>query len=130
MKRILLSVVLASAAAGAHADWAKVDHPSKDFSLYVDRDTLKTAGVGIMQMWHLLDYGQPQQIDGKAFLSVKGQDEYDCDKQMRRDVLYLWHEGPMGNSHNVKAAYKPGPWTKPEAGSHDASLLAIACPAK
>lgn len=130
MKRILLSVVLASAAAGAHADWTKVDHPSKELSLYIDRDTLKTAGVGIMQMWHLVDYGQAQQIDGKPFLSVKGQDEYDCDKQMRRDVLYLWHEGPMGNSHNVKAAYKPGPWTKPEPGSYDESLLAIACPAK
>jgi uncharacterized GH25 family protein len=130
MKRILLSVVLASVAAGAHADWMKVDHPSSEFSLYIDRDTLKTAGVGIMQMWRLVDYAQAQQIDGKPFLSVKGQDEYDCDKQVRRDVLYLWHEGAMGNSHNVKAAYNPGPWTKPEPGSHDESLLAIACPAK
>lgn len=130
MKRILLSVVLASAAAGAHADWTKVDHPSKDFSLYIDRDTLKPAGVGIMQMWHMLDYAQAQQIDGKPFRSVKGQDEYDCDRQVRRDILYLWHDGPMGNSHNVKSAYKPGPWIKPEPGSPSEALLAVACPAK
>jgi hypothetical protein len=130
MKKMLLSVVLVGAAAGAHADWTKVDHPSSEFSLYVDRDTLKSSGVGLMQMWHMLDYPQAQRIDGKPFLSVKGQDEYDCDKRVRRDVLYLWHEGGMGGSHSVKSAYKPGPWIKPEPGSHDESLLAIACPAK
>ncbi|MCM0043934.1 MAG: hypothetical protein NBV65_04815 [Burkholderiaceae bacterium] len=130
MKQMLLSVVLVGAAAGAHADWTKVDHPSSEFSLYVDRDTLKSSGVGLMQMWHMLDYPQAQKIDGKPFLSVKGQDEYDCDKRVRRDVLYLWHEGGMGGSHSVKSAYKPGPWIKPEPGSHDESLLAIACPAK
>lgn len=130
MKKMLLSVVLVGAAAGAHADWTKVDHPSSEFSLYVDRDTLKSSGVGLMQMWHMLDYPHAQKIDGKPFLSVKGQDEYDCDKRVRRDVLYLWHEGGMGGSHSVKSAYKPGPWIKPEPGSHDESLLAIACPAK
>lgn len=127
MKRLLISVVLASAAASAHADWARVEHASGEYALYVDRDTLKTSGVGMVQMWHLLDYASAQEIDGKPFRSLKGQDEYDCDKRMRRDVLHLWHQDGMGNSHNVKSAYKPGPWVAPEPGSAAEALLKVAC---
>lgn len=127
MKRLLFPLVLITAATAAQADWTRVEHASDDFTLYVDRDTLKNSGVGLFQMWHLFDYPAAQEVDGKPFRSLKGQDEYDCDKRMRRDVLHLWHQDGMGNSHNVKAAYKPGPWTAPEPGSAAEALLRVAC---
>ncbi len=127
MKRLLFPFILAVTASGAHADWTRIDHASGDYALYVDHETKKSSGVDLVQMWHLLDYTAQQEVDGKPFRSLKGQDEYDCGRRMRRDVLHLWHVDGMGNSHNVKSAYKPGPWTPAEPGSAAESLLRVAC---
>ncbi len=127
MKKLLLPLILATAASAAHADWSKLEHASEEFSLYVDRDSRKSSGVGLFQMWHLLDYKTSQEVDGKPFRSLKGQDEYDCDRRVRRDVLHMWHQDGMGNSHNVKSAYKPGPWLAPEPGSAAETLMRVAC---
>ncbi len=130
MKKILATLSLALMAASAHADWARVDHPSKDLAVYIDRDSLKKSGVGLVQMWHLYDYASPQDYSGRPYMSVKGQYEYDCDKRVRRDLLNFFHTDGMGNNKMVQAEYKPGPWIKPETGSTDELLVGIACGTK
>ena len=127
MKKIFATVTLALLATQAHADWVRVDHPSDQLAVYIDRDSLKSVGVGIVQMWHLYDYKAAQDLSGQAYMSVKGQDEYECDKGARRDMLSFYHTGGMGNNKMVQAVYKPGPWVKPEAGSVDEALVRIAC---
>ena len=78
-------------------------------------------------MWHLVDYAKAQDYDGKPFRSIKGQNEYHCGKGEQRDTLHLWHQGEMGSSHMVQAAYKPGPWIVPAEGSIEHSLMRVAC---
>ncbi len=133
MKTIFLSVSLfftLFAAANAHADWVRVEHAGKELSLYLDPDTREDSGHGTTKMWHLLDYPVAQEIDGKAFSSMKGQDEYDCAKGLSRELLHLWHRDAMGNSQMVNAAYVPTAWLAPESGSVGQTLLQLACKAK
>jgi uncharacterized GH25 family protein len=130
MKKILLSlslsVSLLMVSAAAHADWVRVEHSAQDLALYMDPETLK-AENGTTKLWHLVDYQTVQQIDGKDFRSFKAQDEYDCAKGVRRELLYLWHAEPMGNSRMVQALYVPSAWTKPEQGSLNQTLMQKVC---
>ncbi len=127
MKKILALLSLAVLATQAHADWTRVDYPSKEVTVYIDRDTLKSSGVDLVQMWHLYDYASAQDLGGRPYLSVKGQYEYDCNRRLRRDMLNFYHTDGMGNNKMVQAEYKPGPWTTPVAGSTDELLVGIAC---
>ncbi len=85
------------------------------------------SGVNAMLLWHLLDYTIAQDYDGKPYLSLKGEIEYDCDKGLKRNQMHLRHQDGMGNSHLVHAAYKPGPWGAPAEGTHESTLMRIVC---
>ena len=128
MKKTLLPVLAALSLAGpAYAEWTRINHPSGDVTLYVEKESHKPTGRGSFVMWHLVDYATAQDYEGKPFRSIKGQNEYDCAKGLRRDMLHLWHQDAMGNSHMVQAAYKPGPWIAPSEGSIEHSLFRAAC---
>ncbi len=127
MKKYFAALTFALLATQAHADWVRIDYPTDQFATYIDRDSLKKTGVGIFQMWHVYDYKSAQDLSGQAYLSVKGQDEYECDKGARRHMLSFYHTDGMGNNKMVQAVYKPGPWVTPEAGSVDEALVRIAC---
>jgi hypothetical protein len=131
MKKTLLSMSLWLLAAGAHAaGWSRIDAPSADVRLYVDQSTAEKSGPGMVQLWHIADYAQPQDRDGKAYRSIKFRNEYDCDKGMVRDLLRSWHKEPMGEGLVVYWNHGPWPWTRPEAGSADETLLRATCTAK
>ncbi|MEO0316181.1 MAG: hypothetical protein RI928_2637, partial [Pseudomonadota bacterium] len=40
MKKMLLVLLLATLTASAHAEWTRIEYPSKAFVLYVENDTL------------------------------------------------------------------------------------------
>ena len=123
----LLALTLLSLAGAARAEWTLVEHPSKDLKLYYDKESHQPSGTGTVLIWHLVDYATPQDLNGKPFSSVKGQSEYDCDKGLRRDMMHLWHQDGMGNSHMVHVTYKPGPWGPATAGSTEQTLMRLAC---
>jgi hypothetical protein len=127
MKNCLLLVLLSALVGFAHADWVRVDHASTDINLYVDMDTRQSSGHGSKVMWHLVDFSTVQNFSGKPFRSIKGQDEYDCDQGVRRDIFHLWHKDSMGSSQMVNAAYIPGAWTVPAPGSVEQTLMRLVC---
>ncbi len=130
MKKNLLLISLALLTTVAHADWTRVEQASSELTLYVDHESRKDTGYGSTLMWYLLDYAALQDYQGKPFHSVKGQDEYDCTKGVRRDLLHFWHQDGMGNSRMMQAEYTPGPWIAPAEGSVHQVLLQIACAKK
>lgn len=127
MKKFLLLAALMGLTATAHADWSKVELSNSDMTLYIDAESRVESGHGTMVMWHLTDYATSQNLGDKKFRSMKGKDEYDCSKDVSRELLYFWHPDPMGNSQMVHAAYVPTAWMKPEAGSLQRALMQIAC---
>lgn len=127
MKIFFLMLAAVTFSASAHAEWARVEHSASDFALYIDKETLQPSGTGTMVLWHLQDYTNAQDYDGKPYLSIKGQVEYDCEKGIKRSQMHLRHQDGMGNSHLVHAAYKPGPWGPVVEGSHEQTLMRIVC---
>ncbi len=130
MKKLLLALLLATLTASVHAEWARVEYPSKAFVLYVENDTIVAPDASSAKLWHLVDYVEPQSLDGRAFLSIKARDEYDCSRGMRRDLMHLWHAGNMADGTLLKAAYKPASWTVPAAGSLEEALMRMVCSKK
>jgi hypothetical protein len=128
MKKMLLVLLLTTLTASAHAEWTRIDFPSKAFVLYVENDTLEKPSPNSVKLWHLMDYAEPQSLDGRPFLSIKARDEYDCSRGMRRDLMHLWHFGNMADGTLLKAAYKPASWTAPAAGSVEEVLMRLVCP--
>ena len=127
MKKISLILATVALCSAAHAEWTRVEHPSRDYALYIDKETLQPSGTGTMVLWHLLDYTIAQDYDGTPYLSIKGQIEYDCEKGIKRNQMHLRHKDGMGNSNLVHAAYKPGPWGPPAAGTHEQTLMRVVC---
>jgi hypothetical protein len=130
IKKILLLTALFSTLSSAHADWSKIEHSDKQATLYVDFETRADSGRGTIVMWHLVDYAAPQDLGGKPFRSAKGQYEYDCAKDLSRELMYFWHPDPMGNSQMVNAAYVPTAWITPIAGSTERALMQLVCKPK
>ena len=130
MKKILLLIFLLCAATGAQADWTRLDHADNSLTLYADMETRKDSGHGTVTLWHLVDYPSPQSYEGKAFSSIKGQNEFNCAQGLTREMMYLWHRDNMGNSQMVQATYVPTAWLAPEAGSIKQTLMKTVCGAK
>ena len=63
MKKILLVLLLATLTVTAHAEWTRIEHPSKEFVLYVENDTLVRPDATSVKLWHLVDYAAPQNLD-------------------------------------------------------------------
>lgn len=127
MKNFLVACVLVAVSLGAQADWSRLPHTADDPTVYVDFDTLKPSGYGTYTLWHLRDFKQAQSIEGRAFRSINAQDEYDCEKRVRREKLYQWHPDAMGKSSVVHVAYLPGVWTAPAEASIDHALMQVVC---
>lgn len=130
MKKTLLALLLSMLTMAAHAEWTRIEQPSKEFVLYVENDTLVKPDADSAKLWHLIDYATPQSLDGRSFRSIKARDEYDCTRGMRRDLMHLWHQENMADGTMLKAAYKPGSWTAPAAGSIEEVLMRQVCPKK
>ena len=128
MKKMLLVLLLAALSASAHAEWTRIEYPSKAFVLSVENDPLVKQDPNSVKLWHLMDFGEAQSLDGRPFLSIKARDEYDCGRGMRRDLMHLWHFGNMADGTLLKAAYKPGSWSAPAAGSVEEALMRLVCP--
>lgn len=130
MKKILLLLSLFCAVTVAHADWTRLDHADNSLTLYADMETRKDTGNGTVMLWHLADYQAPQSFEGKAFSSIKGQNEYNCAQGLSREMMHLWHQDKMGNSQLVQATYVPTAWLSPETGSIKQTLMHTVCGTK
>ena len=130
IKKILLLMLMSGMIGSANADWSKIEHGDKQLTLYVDHETRADSGRGTLVIWHLADYAEPQNLDGKAYRSIKAQYEYDCVKDLTRELMYFWHPDSMGNSQMVHAAYYPGVWNTPIAGSIEHSMMQLVCKKK
>ena len=128
MKKMLFVLLLGAVTASAHAEWTRIEYPAKAFVLYVENDTLVKQDPNSVKLWHLMDFAEPQSLDGRPFQSIKALDEYDCGRGMRRDLMHLWHFGNMADGTLLKAAYKPGSWSAPAAGSVEEALMRLVCP--
>ncbi|MFA5825393.1 MAG: surface-adhesin E family protein, partial [Gallionellaceae bacterium] len=97
--RTLFLMMLFALSHSAMADWVKV-HGSAIQVTYANPATIDLTGSNI-KMGLLSDYKKPQKYEGRQFLSVMSQNEYDCDDAQLRMLSYSLHAGNMGKGEVV-----------------------------
>lgn len=115
--RTLFLMMLFALNNSAMADWVKV-HGSAIQVTYANPATIDLTGSNI-KMGLLSDYKKPQKYEGRQFLSVMSQNEYDCDDAQVRMLSYSLHAGNMGKGEVVYTDPSRTPWKQVAAKSAD-----------
>lgn len=78
MRKTLLLILLAVVSSSVSAEWVEVGgSDTENFTSYADPATIRKSDNMVM-MWSLLDYDTAHVHEGKTYLSIKAQFEYDC----------------------------------------------------
>jgi hypothetical protein len=93
---------------------------------YVDRSTIRRSG-SVAQMWELWDFKSAHAFEGKQFLSVRNQYEYDCASMRRRMLFTRGFAQHMGRGAVVASSDDTLAWERIEATSLFVSHWQAAC---
>lgn len=127
MRKVILMLLLAMVSSSAMAEWIMVD--SGDTSTtYADPTTISKAG-NIVKMWWLDDFKKADTAaNGKAYMSMKGQDEFDCKEEKSRQLHFSFYSELKGGGEMVyNEILKHPKWYPVSLGSAGADLWKIAC---
>jgi hypothetical protein len=127
--RFLLVMLLAMAGSAAEAEWLKVRSAtaSGGADSYADPATISRNG-DMVKMWHVYDYQTTHVIMGKAHLSAKSLNEYDCKSEKVRTLSFSWHSGKMATGETVHSGDdSPTNWISVHPGSTVKGLWTVAC---
>lgn len=118
MCKAILMMLLAVVSSNAMAEWVKVGG-SDTLSIYADPTTIRKKS-NIVKMWNMFDLKAEQTVTGgKPFLSVKGQEEYDCKEEQVRILYESNHSRNMGSGEQVFSTANLGKWlpVPPDSGT-------------
>ena len=83
---------------------------------YVDRSTIRKSG-SVVQMWELWNFKSAHAFEGKQFLSVRNQYEYDCASMRRRMLSTRGFAQHMGRGAVVASSDGTLAWERIDATS-------------
>lgn len=93
--KIVLMLVLGLVCSSASAEWRNVASYNS-ITLYVDSSTILKRG-NMVKMWSLVDFKNPDTLEGRSYRSMKSQNEYDCKEVKNRMTYNSYHTGNMGD---------------------------------
>lgn len=125
MREALLIILIAVVSSNAEAEWLE-SCQSEKFTCYIDSATISKAGNKV-KIWELYDYKTTQNITPAPYISMKVQDEFDCDAEHRRAIYTSFHSENMGEGNTVLADSYPGKWKPVPPDSAVGLLWKIAC---
>lgn len=79
------------------------------------------------RMRDLLDYTVTHEINGKSYMSIAGETEYDCKKIQVRTLHATFHSGNMGKGKVTLTDSMPGEWLPVVPSSIGEVLWKTAC---
>ncbi len=131
MKKLLLTLMLLPALAGAATKWVKVGSVAGS-TVYIDKSSAMKSDKG-HKVWSLTSYDKEQQApDGKSYQSVKALHLYVCAERSTTLLSQVFYPEPMGKGVPTQTFKyeKFGPEdVVPDSGA-DAALLAVCRGAK
>jgi len=110
MKQIIIMLLLSIMSSQTMAEWVRVEE-NEDMIAYVEPSTIRKNGDTV-EMRTLFDYKTIQTVNGVSYLSLVGQDEFDCKHDQRRTSYFSMHIGNMGGGKIVSTKH-PHPNWKP-----------------
>lgn len=106
---MLLIVLLVLSSGAAYAEWVAIGSTDDGMAIYADPDTIRRKDE-MVKMWILFDFKTTQTVAGHLILSIKGQEEYDCDGKRRRVLTFSEFSGNMGGGQEVTSTSGEGTW--------------------
>ena len=109
--KLLIAALLAVFSMSVMAEWTRVSGDN-DSTAYADLATIRKAGNKV-KMWDLADFKVVQTTDGKRYLSMESQSEYDCKEETSRTLTFVWYSKNMAagkavyNSGNIHGEFEP-----------------------
>ena len=110
-KAALANAAMAPADAGPALEWKLLGSSVANggMDIYVAPATIRRSGDKT-RMLGLWDFKTRKVIEGKAFLSVRNEYEYDCARARQRMLTTTGFAGPMGKGAIVESSHDPLPW--------------------
>lgn len=125
MNRLAATALLALASGSALAEWVSIGDAG-NAELFVDRATIVRSG-DMATMWSVYALKTPGSANGKAYVSLKRQDEFDCAGSRMRGVQIAAHPQPLGEGAAVLSEKGSGTWTPVTPQATAEVLWKIAC---
>jgi hypothetical protein len=127
---MILSMLAAGCAStpgnrGEPTEWRRV-MGNEAVITYIEPNTIRRSGDSV-SMWILLDRKTAAVSHGKAYLSEKTQEEFDCKEERNRTLYATRHSGNMGADDVVFKDGDPGKWMPIPPGSVIEVLWKVAC---
>ena len=108
MRKVFLMILITVASGSAAAEWL-ASCQSEKFTCYIDSATILKTGNRV-KVWELYDYKTTQNITPAPYISMKVQDEFDCEMEHRRALYTSFHSENMGEGNTVLTDADPGKW--------------------
>jgi hypothetical protein len=128
MKTRLIFLALALASTVACAEWTQLgtaNHGSTSY--YLDLTTQQKSADGKVRIAYLLDMKKPDQVDSNAYLSTRGESEFDCKATTYRTVSLSRHSENMASGRLVAVVSEPDEWSRIPPHSKVARMFSTVC---
>ena len=126
LTRLLLITLLVLSGGPAYGEWVAIGSTDDGMTAYADPDTIRRKEETV-KMWILFDFKTTQTVAGHLMLSIKGQEEYDCDGKRRRVLTFSEFSGNMGGGQEVNSTSGEGTWVPVVPEGVVQTLWTIAC---
>lgn len=113
------------AESGAAVEWVKVGG-NESQTVYADLSSIHKIGTGV-KMWSMLDLQVADTTTGKPYLSMKMQNEFDCELEQYRFISSSNHSGNMGEGELVYRNASAAEWNIIPPASTAKTLWKTAC---
>lgn len=123
-----MAVALTAMTCSATEKWVRLDSSEilGGYIVYVDQTNLFRLQPTV-KMRHLINFNTVNSIEGKSFLSLKGNEEYDCQCGCHRQITFSLYSRKMGTGEVVFTNNLPGKWLPVLPGSTGLNLWKFAC---
>ncbi|MHB8915157.1 MAG: surface-adhesin E family protein [Thiobacillus sp.] len=117
MNKLLITLTLAFLSTSTMAAWTRVTKSDVfGVTAYADHDTIQKSG-NKLSIWTLNDFNVMQEVDGVKYLSIKTQEEFNCDNGQTRSLMHIAYSGNMENGQVVNSYEKTDTWRPVKPGS-------------
>lgn len=128
MYRFLMMIPLTMASNCVLAEWLEVER-SEIQTTYAETAATRT-GWSKKQIALLSDYKSPGRYDGRTFLSVLSQNEYNCKEKQSQIVSYALYAEHMGKGEVIYSNSNTSKWKNVSPDSLEETLLKMVCEKK
>lgn len=117
MNKLLITLTLAFLSTSTMAAWTRITK-SDGFgvTVYADYDTIQRSG-NKLKIWTLNDFKAIQEIDGVKYLSIKTQEEFNCEDGQTRPLMHVAYSGNMEKGQVVNSYDNTDKWRPVKPGS-------------